>query len=154
MACKFLGWRVVPTDPTITGPRAQATLPIIRQCFFAPARNTKDFDSALFRLRKQVEAQAPQGTYFCSLSSRTVVYKGLLTPDQLPAFYLDLADPGIRNVVRRLSPALLDQHPAQLGAGAALPVRSAQRRDQHHQRKSSLAARQGTPSEGGASVAR
>ncbi len=89
----FLGWRVVPTDPTITGPRAQATLPIIRQCFFAAARNTKDFDRALFRLRKQVEAQAPQGTYFCSLSSRTVVYKGLLTPDQLPAFYLDLADP-------------------------------------------------------------
>ncbi len=91
---KFLGWRVVPTDPTIIGPRAQATLPVIRQCFFAPGRATEDFESALFRLRKQVEAQAPQGTYFCSLSSRTVVYKGLLTPDQLPAFYLDLADPG------------------------------------------------------------
>jgi len=90
---KFLGWRVVPTDPTITGPRAQATLPIIRQCFFGPGLSTKDFESALFRLRKQVEAKAPQGTYFCSLSSRTVVYKGLLTPDQLPAFYLDLADP-------------------------------------------------------------
>ena len=90
---KFLGWRVVPTDPTITGPRAQATLPVIRQCFFGPGRNTEDFESALFGLRKQVEAHAPQGTYFCSLSSRTVVYKGLLTPDQLPAFYVDLADP-------------------------------------------------------------
>jgi glutamate synthase domain-containing protein 2/glutamate synthase domain-containing protein 1/glutamate synthase domain-containing protein 3 len=90
---KFLGWRSVPTDPTITGPRAQATLPVIRQCFFAPARDTKDFEGVLFRLRKQVEANAPQGTYFCSLSSRTVVYKGLLTPDQLPAFYFDLADP-------------------------------------------------------------
>jgi glutamate synthase (ferredoxin) len=91
---KFLGWRAVPTDPTITGPRAQATLPVIRQCFLAPTRKTKDFEGALFRLRKHVEVRAPRGAYFCSLSSRTVVYKGLLTPDQLPAFYLDLADPG------------------------------------------------------------
>jgi glutamate synthase domain-containing protein 2/glutamate synthase domain-containing protein 1/glutamate synthase domain-containing protein 3 len=87
------GWRVLPTDPTITGPRARATLPTIRQCFFDVARGTADLEKSLFRLRKQVEAQAPCGTYFCSLSSRTVVYKGLLTPDQLPAFYLDLADP-------------------------------------------------------------
>ena len=67
---------MVPTDPTITGPRALATLPTIRQCFFAAARGTADLETALFRLRKQVEAQAPRGTYFCSLSSRTVVYKG------------------------------------------------------------------------------
>src|SRR5215470_6110360 len=92
-ALKFLGWREVPTDSSITGPRAKATLPVIRQCFLAPSRATnKDFEGSLFRLRKQVEAQAPRGTYFCSLSSRTVVYKGLLTPDQLPAFYLDLAE--------------------------------------------------------------
>jgi glutamate synthase domain-containing protein 2/glutamate synthase domain-containing protein 1/glutamate synthase domain-containing protein 3 len=88
-----LGWRVVPTDPSIVGPRAHATLPVIRQCFFAAERGTEDLETALFRLRKQVEAEAPLGTYFCSLSSRTVVYKGLLTPDQLPAFYFDLADP-------------------------------------------------------------
>ena len=87
------GWRVLPTDPTITGPRARATLPTIRQCFFDVARGTADLETSLFRLRKQVEAQAPCGTYFCSLSSRTIVYKGLLTPDQLPAFYRDLADP-------------------------------------------------------------
>src|SRR5215831_11965060 len=91
---RFLGWREVPTDSSITGPRAKATLPVIRQCFLAPTRATnRDFEGSLFRLRKQVEAQAPRGTYFCSLSSRTVVYKGLLTPDQLPAFYLDLAEP-------------------------------------------------------------
>ncbi len=87
------GWRVPPIDPTITGPRARATLPTLRQCFFDVARGTADLEKSLFRLRKQVEAQAPGGTYFCSLSSRTIVYKGLLTPDQLPAFYLDLADP-------------------------------------------------------------
>ena len=47
----------------------------------------------LFRFRKEAEARAPLGTYFCSLSCRTVVYKGLLTPFQLPAFYSDLRDP-------------------------------------------------------------
>src|SRR5437660_4192911 len=87
------GWRLPPTDPTITGPRARATLPVIRQCFFDVTRGSVDLASALFRLRKQVEAHAPAGTYFCSLSSKTVVYKGLLTPDQLPAFYRDLSDP-------------------------------------------------------------
>src|SRR5439155_4454597 len=42
--------------------------------------------------RKNAESVVPQGTYFCSLSSRTVVYKGLLTPSQLPEFYTDLRD--------------------------------------------------------------
>src|SRR5580704_10013280 len=93
---RFLGWRVVPTDPSIIGPRAVATLPTIWQCFFGPTGKTDDLESSLFRLRKQIEAQAPRGTYFCSLSSRTVVYKGLLTPDQLAAFYRDLADPAFK----------------------------------------------------------
>ena len=93
---RFLGWCVVPTDPSIIGPRALATLPTIWQCFFGPTGKTEDLESSLFRLRKQVEAQAPRGTYLCSLSSRTVVYKGLLTPDQLAAFYRDLADPAFK----------------------------------------------------------
>jgi glutamate synthase (ferredoxin) len=90
----LLGWRVVPTDAQIVGPRAQATLPAIEQCFFAPQPGTAtDCDGTLFRTRKEAEADAPAGTYFCSLSSRTIVYKGLLTPEQLPAFYVDLRDP-------------------------------------------------------------
>jgi glutamate synthase domain-containing protein 2/glutamate synthase domain-containing protein 1/glutamate synthase domain-containing protein 3 len=88
-----LGWRSVPTNPSIVGPRALETLPTIRQCFFGATDETSDLETLLFRLRKEVEAEAPRGTYFCSLSSRTVVYKGLLTPDQLPAFYTDLVDP-------------------------------------------------------------
>ncbi len=90
---RLLGWRAVPTDPSIVGPRALDTLPVIQQCFFAPVEASVDLESDLFRFRKQVESTAPSGTYFCSLSSRTVVYKGLLTPEQLPAFYPDLADP-------------------------------------------------------------
>ena len=67
--------------------------PIIEQCFFAPQSETPNLEFLLFHFRKEAEAVAPAGTYFCSLSCRTVVYKGLLTPSQLPAFYADLRDP-------------------------------------------------------------
>jgi glutamate synthase (ferredoxin) len=90
---RLLGWRLVPIDPSIVGPRSLETLSVIQQCFFAPVEEPIDLELDLFRFRKHVESTAPVGTYFCSLSSRTVVYKGLLTPEQLPAFYSDLADP-------------------------------------------------------------
>jgi len=90
---RCLGWRSVPCDPGVVGPRARDTLPVIEQCFFAPESATDDCESLLFRLRKQVEQNVSHRTYVCSLSSRTVVYKGLLTPEQLPAFYPDLSDP-------------------------------------------------------------
>jgi glutamate synthase (ferredoxin) len=89
---KCLGWRPVPTIAEVAGPRAGDTLPVIEQCFFEAPQPTADLEDLLFRLRKEAEAGAPPGTYFCSLSSRTVVYKGLLTPAQLPVFYPDLAD--------------------------------------------------------------
>jgi glutamate synthase domain-containing protein 2/glutamate synthase domain-containing protein 1/glutamate synthase domain-containing protein 3 len=90
---QLLGWRAVPTDPSIIGPRALDTLPVIQQCFFAPVEQPVDLELDLFKLRKEVESRAADGIHFCSLSSRTVVYKGLLTPEQLPAFYSDLAHP-------------------------------------------------------------
>ncbi len=89
---QYLGSRVVPTDTSILGPRSLESLPEIRQCFLGCTDENRDFESALFRLRKDLQATVPDA-YFCSLSSRTIVYKGLLTPQQLPAFYLDLADP-------------------------------------------------------------
>src|SRR6059058_2028231 len=90
---RCLGRRSVSCDPDVVGPRARDTLPAIEQYFFAPERATDDFESLLFRVRKRVEQNAFPGTYVCSLSTRTVVYKGLLTPEQLPAFYPDLVDP-------------------------------------------------------------
>ncbi|MGH9539751.1 MAG: glutamate synthase large subunit, partial [Terriglobales bacterium] len=92
---RCLGWRLVPTDPEVAGPRATDALPVIQQCFFAPQSEIlqsqlNGFEALLFHFRKIAEAGVPAGTYFCSLSSRTVVYKGLLTPSQLPAFYADL----------------------------------------------------------------
>src|SRR5271168_3018767 len=87
----FLGLRDVPVDPSILGPKAAATLPAMRQFFFAPGRSGRNFERSLVLLRKRIEAESAAGTYFCSLSSRTVVYKGLLAPWQLAAFYPDLA---------------------------------------------------------------
>jgi glutamate synthase (ferredoxin) len=87
-----LGWRVVPVELSVLGPRARATLPRIEQCFLAASRVVSDFERNLFLVRKRAEAEAA-GAYFCSLSSRTIVYKGLLGPRQLAAFYPDLASP-------------------------------------------------------------
>jgi len=98
----FLGWRTVPTDPSILGPRSSESLPLVRQCFVAPGNgvvssetsgvDSSDFELQLFRLRHELEA-TPDSGYYCSLSARTIVYKGLLTPEQLAPFYSDLSDP-------------------------------------------------------------
>ncbi len=98
----FLGWRNVPTDDSILGPRSRDSLPFVRQCFIAPRGRSSqiksstaesfDFELQLFRLRQELESISDSG-YYCSLSSRTIVYKGLLTPEQLAPFYLDLRDP-------------------------------------------------------------
>jgi len=91
---RFLGWREVPVDTSILGWRATETVPCIWQCFLAANEDDeddKDLEAELFLLRKQAEAELTSDFYFCSLSSRTIVYKGLLTPQQLPVFYPDLA---------------------------------------------------------------
>jgi glutamate synthase domain-containing protein 2/glutamate synthase domain-containing protein 1/glutamate synthase domain-containing protein 3 len=89
----FLGWRTVPTDPSILGPRSHDSLPVVRQCFVGHGEESPDFELQLFRLRHELEAN-PDSGYYCSLSARTIVYKGLLTPEQLAPFYSDLSDPG------------------------------------------------------------
>jgi glutamate synthase domain-containing protein 2/glutamate synthase domain-containing protein 1/glutamate synthase domain-containing protein 3 len=88
----LLGWRTVPTDPSILGPRSRESLPVVRQVFLAPRGSAYDFEFQLFRLRQELETNSASG-YYCSLSSRTIVYKGLLTPEQLAPFYPDLGDP-------------------------------------------------------------
>jgi glutamate synthase domain-containing protein 2/glutamate synthase domain-containing protein 1/glutamate synthase domain-containing protein 3 len=91
LGLRCLGWREVPTYPCLLGPCALATLPLIRQCFFVAENSTADVERQLFLMRKRVESGAGSGIYFCSLSSQSLVYKGLLTPLQLAAFYADLA---------------------------------------------------------------
>ncbi len=94
---RLIGWRRVPTNPNALGQRAFETLPEIWQFFIEPAsaRNSasnfaQKFERSLWLLRKRAEAALPERCYICSLSSRTIVYKGLLTPWQFPRFYEDL----------------------------------------------------------------
>lgn len=94
---EFIGWREVPTDPAILGPRSRESLPVIRQCYIAPrgesaSAESFEFELQLYRLRQHLESISHTG-YYCSLSSKRIVYKGLLTPDQLAPFFADLNDP-------------------------------------------------------------
>ena len=89
-----LGWRNVPCHPAQLGPGARSTMPRIRQCFLRrPAEISpgQDFDRRLYILRRLFEKQDTD-TYVCSLSCRTVVYKGMMLVHQLRSFYDDLQD--------------------------------------------------------------
>ena len=89
------GWRRVPVDPNCLGRRALETMPECWQFFVAPFHATRPaerFEWRLALLRKKAESLLPARCYVCSLSSQTVVYKGLLTPWQFPQFYEDLRD--------------------------------------------------------------
>jgi len=89
-----LGWRAVPVDPEELGKLARAAMPAFEQLFVAGADASKPSGIALdrltFRLRKRAEREL--GAYFISLSSRTLVYKGMVTTLQLEPFYPDLSD--------------------------------------------------------------
>ncbi|WP_410538965.1 glutamate synthase large subunit [Streptomyces sp. KL2] len=86
-----LGWRDVPVAPQLLGSGARATMPAFRQLFVADGVNTGlALDRKAFVLRKRAEREA--GTYFPSLSARTIVYKGMLTTGQLEPFFPDLSD--------------------------------------------------------------
>jgi glutamate synthase domain-containing protein 2/glutamate synthase domain-containing protein 1/glutamate synthase domain-containing protein 3 len=100
---KFLGWRNVPVDENAPGPLARKGMPEIRQVFVAAGPGVKDaaaLERKLYVIRKRVERAVrdsdlkdSESFYVSSLSARTIVYKGLLQPAQIPAFYGDLTDP-------------------------------------------------------------
>src|SRR6202171_2238273 len=93
--CRVLGWRRMPVDVKSLGRRALETMPEIWQFFVEPINRAKlpaRFERRLAMMRKRAEIAMPARCYICSLSSRTVVYKGLLTPWQFPQFYEDLRD--------------------------------------------------------------
>ncbi|CAL9412650.1 Glutamate synthase [NADPH] large chain [Streptomyces sp. enrichment culture] len=86
-----LGWREVPVTPDLLGNGARATMPAFSQLFVADGTSTGiALDRKAFVLRKRAEREA--GTYFPSLSARTIVYKGMLTTGQLEPFFPDLSD--------------------------------------------------------------
>ncbi|WP_028797417.1 glutamate synthase large subunit [Streptomyces purpureus] len=95
-----LGWREVPVAPELLGASARSTMPVFSQLFVAGGTSRTEsgggentgiaLDRKAFVLRKRAEREA--GTYFPSLSARTIVYKGMLTTGQLEPFFPDLSD--------------------------------------------------------------
>ncbi len=98
-----LGWRSVPVDPSTLGKGARAVMPTFRQIFVSDSAGATGIalDRKVFVARKRVEHDLPaeQKTYFPSLSSRTLIYKGMFTTPQLGAFYPDLADERVESAL-------------------------------------------------------
>lgn len=99
---QFLGWRDVPRDNSMIGPSALAAEPVIRQIFIAAHKDASEdqFERALYIIRKRATNQLRGSEhdrshffYICSLSTRNIVYKGMLTPEQLFQYYSDLQNP-------------------------------------------------------------
>ncbi len=105
----FLGWRTVPTNNRSLGKTAKLCEPYVRQVFIGRSSKIKDdlaFDRKLFVIRKRAEnsirhSDPEDGSsfYICSLSHRTLAYKGMLTPHQLEEYYPDLSDPMIKTAL-------------------------------------------------------
>jgi glutamate synthase (NADPH/NADH) large chain len=108
---EVLGWRDVPVAPDAAdvGPTARSVMPHFAMPFVAAPSDTSggraggiELDRMAFCLRKRAEHEsvaAGCGVYFPSLSARTVVYKGMLTTAQLPAFFTDLTDPRLESAI-------------------------------------------------------
>jgi glutamate synthase (NADPH) large chain len=94
---RVLGWRDVPVNPAACGAGAREVLPHLAQLFVAGENGESGMELELmaFCLRKRVEHSAGSlegGVYFASLSSRTIVYKGMLAAPQVEPFFPDLSD--------------------------------------------------------------
>src|SRR5690606_3457152 len=105
---RILGWREVPVDPTGLGAAARAARPRIRQVFLSATDpggrplSGLELERVAWCVRKQAERESRErGTpvYLPSLSGRTMVYKGMLTPAQLTTFYPDLTDPLLASAI-------------------------------------------------------
>ncbi len=98
---KFLGWRALPINPSILGKKAVDCMPCIEQCFIRKPEEVEtglDFDRKLYVARRVFE-QSNDNTYVVSLSSRTIVYKGMFLVKQLRLFFADLQSPDYESAI-------------------------------------------------------
>ncbi len=98
---EFLGWREVPTYPNVLGKKAVDCMPYIMQGFVKKPKDVNagiDFDRKLYVARRVFE-QTAENTYVCSLSSRTIVYKGMFLVGQLRTFFKDLTDESYESAI-------------------------------------------------------
>ena len=110
---KVIGWRDVPVDEGVIGPVARKSRPVMKQLFIARMCPAAAFERVLFMIRKRAgrlvstklpaDAASPAGSegdfYIASCSSKTVVYKGLMLPERLDGFYLDLRQDDVRSAL-------------------------------------------------------
>ncbi|MGH3842894.1 MAG: glutamate synthase subunit alpha, partial [Pseudonocardiaceae bacterium] len=89
---RVLGWRELPVNPEGVGPTARSVMPRFQQLFLAGAHDQGglELERQVYCVRKRAEHDLD--VYFPSLSGRTIVYKGMLTEEQLVSFYPDLSD--------------------------------------------------------------
>ena len=98
---EFLGWREVPIHPDKLSEKARNCMPYIMQAFIKRPENVEkglDFDRKLYVARRVFE-QSNDDTYVASLSSRTIVYKGMFLVEQLRQFFSDLQDPDYESAI-------------------------------------------------------
>ncbi|MFC4713368.1 glutamate synthase large subunit [Planococcus dechangensis] len=102
-----LGWRPVPVNDSFVGKVAAKTKPVIRQFFIGASpemESRMDLERRLYIIRKRIEQEMGgveefKDVYFSSLSAGTIVYKGMLIPEQLDSFYIDLNHPEFKSAL-------------------------------------------------------
>eukprot|EP00057_Strongylocentrotus_purpuratus_P024117 XP_011678591.1 PREDICTED: putative glutamate synthase [NADPH] [Strongylocentrotus purpuratus] len=93
---KVLAWHNVPHDTSVLGHTGRAREPLLRQVFVTGEQEKELFEQRVFALRKRATHTIPKKDlrfYICTLSSKSIVYKGLFTPFQLWKYFGDFADP-------------------------------------------------------------
>ena len=98
---EFIGWRKLPTNPSVLGAKAVEKMPTIMQAFVKRPQNLKqglEFDRKLYVIRRVFEL-SNEDTYVVSLSSRTIVYKGMFLVGELRMFYDDLQNPDYESAI-------------------------------------------------------
>ena len=106
---EVIGWRSVPTDNAHLGHTAKSVEPFVRQVFLRRSEDMTDeyaFERKLYVIRQRVAhaivqsgAEGSEFFYVPSLSARTIIYKGMLTPHQLEQFYPDLSDQDVKTAL-------------------------------------------------------
>ena len=95
---RAIWWRDVPIDDRYVGDTARAAAPVIRQVLIAADEDIADqdaFERKLYVIRRVIERESNRDVVLPSFSSRTIVYKGMLTAPQLPRYFTDLRDPRV-----------------------------------------------------------
>ena len=103
---ELIGYRDVPIDSTVVGEIARASEPFIRQVFVKANLEQDALERKLYLARKLTEKEIRESSlkekdsfYIPSLSSKVMIYKGMLTPEQLRTYFLDLKDPDMRSAI-------------------------------------------------------